>query len=639
MSAYWILENVWAFSVQFAAVAALALALARLGRGAVPGARLALLQLGLLAALCAPFLQVGSGPVLPAAMAGVSVETSQAEAPVQAPPRIRPMQLALAALAAGVALRLGWTLLGLAALARRRRRARPIGDACPAFLELRGRLGVEAELLAGPGGPVAFGLFRPAVLIPESLLAAQGEPLEAVLAHELVHLRRRDWLFVLAEELLLAVLWFHPLAWMLIREIRLTREEAVDEQAAEAVSGAAGYLEALLAVARLRLKPAAVPGAEFLRDRQIARRIETLVQQEKPMSRSLQYSLTLTSIVALVCAAWWAGSFSPLQGAPQLADVSPGASEMVSVAQGSEGLILPKQNRPRFARYSYGALISRVEGDVTLELTLDEGGNVVDARAVSGPVELRQEAVRWALDWRYDPSVQSARNVVATVSFRLPSEDPHVTFPLLALPGLLDSADFPPASLVLRSVQSADLDPPNPALQARLESYIGRSLADASLAEAIHSDIVNATEAGASYYATRAYVAPRADGAVLLVRRPSPVERAPTDRLPRVVPTEPPPISKRIRVGGAVQKERLIKQVQPEYPALARQAGIQGSVELSVILTHEGAVQAVEVLSGHPLLIPAAIEAVKQWRYRPTLLNGVPVEVETQVSINFSIAP
>jgi TonB family protein len=321
-----------------------------------------------------------------------------------------------------------------------------------------------------------------------------------------------------------------------------------------------------------------------------------------------------------------------------LPDVSPGAGEMVSIAQGSEGLILPKQNRPRFARYSYGALISRVEGDVTLELTLDEGGNVVDARAVSGPVELRQEAVRWALDWRYDPNVQSARNVVATVSFRLPPEDPHVSFPLLALPGLLDSADFPPASLVLRSVQTADLDPPNPALQARLESYIGRSLADAGVADAIHADIVNATEGGSGYYATRAYTAPRADGAVLLVRRPLAVERTPTENVP-VVRTEAPPVPKRIRIDGAVQKEKLLRQVRPEYPALARQARVQGTVELSVILTHEGAVQTVEVLSGQPLLISAAIDAVKQWRYKPTLLNGVPVEVETQVSVNFYIEP
>jgi TonB family protein len=107
---------------------------------------------------------------------------------------------------------------------------------------------------------------------------------------------------------------------------------------------------------------------------------------------------------------------------------------------------------------------------------------------------------------------------------------------------------------------------------------------------------------------------------------------------PQTAPSNLAPPIKRIRVGSAVQHARLVRQVTPLYPALARQARIQGTVHLNVSINPLGAVGVIDVLSGHPLLIPAAIEAVKQWEYRPTLLNGVPVDVETTVDVAFSLS-
>lgn len=106
---------------------------------------------------------------------------------------------------------------------------------------------------------------------------------------------------------------------------------------------------------------------------------------------------------------------------------------------------------------------------------------------------------------------------------------------------------------------------------------------------------------------------------------------------PPPVKKAPPPPPKRIRVGGAVSRANLIRQVRPVYPPLARQARIQGTVKLTAIISKTGSIEKLEVLQGHPLLIPAALTAVKQWRYRPTLLNGLPVEVVTQVDVNFTL--
>jgi len=107
---------------------------------------------------------------------------------------------------------------------------------------------------------------------------------------------------------------------------------------------------------------------------------------------------------------------------------------------------------------------------------------------------------------------------------------------------------------------------------------------------------------------------------------------------PPPVKKAPPPTPKRIRVGGSVQRANLINQPRPVYPPLARQARIQGTVKLTAIISKDGTIQKLEVLSGHPLLIPAALQAVKEWRYKPTLLNGEPVEVVTQVDVNFTLS-
>jgi protein TonB len=95
---------------------------------------------------------------------------------------------------------------------------------------------------------------------------------------------------------------------------------------------------------------------------------------------------------------------------------------------------------------------------------------------------------------------------------------------------------------------------------------------------------------------------------------------------------------KRITVGGNVQQAMLVSQPKPVYPPLARQARIQGTVRFTAIIGRDGTIQNLTMMSGHPLLVQAATDAVKQWRYKPTLLNGEPVEVVTQIDVNFTLS-
>jgi TonB family protein len=130
--------------------------------------------------------------------------------------------------------------------------------------------------------------------------------------------------------------------------------------------------------------------------------------------------------------------------------------------------------------------------------------------------------------------------------------------------------------------------------------------------------------------------------AVLPPLPPPPPKAVPTAVLPPLPPPPPPPKEEatplRIRVGGNEQQAKLIRQPHPVYPPLAKQARIQGVVKLSAIIAKDGTIQHLEVVSGHPSLIQSALEAVKQWVYQPTLLNGEPVEVVTQIDVNFTVS-
>ncbi len=134
---------------------------------------------------------------------------------------------------------------------------------------------------------------------------------------------------------------------------------------------------------------------------------------------------------------------------------------------------------------------------------------------------------------------------------------------------------------------------------------------------------------------------PVAQPAELPAAIPVPATAAPVASAP--VPTEPVPVQAApaatppapVKVSQGVVQGALIFKVNPEYPAVARAARVQGSVLMRAIIGTDGTIQRLQVISGNPLLVRSALEAVKRWRYRPYLLDGKPVEVETNITVNF----
>ncbi len=112
------------------------------------------------------------------------------------------------------------------------------------------------------------------------------------------------------------------------------------------------------------------------------------------------------------------------------------------------------------------------------------------------------------------------------------------------------------------------------------------------------------------------------------------------------LPVAPPPppapaksVVEPVRVGGSVKEPRVVKMVPPVFPPLASRAHVAGTVVLEAVVTAEGAVDRIRVVSGHPLLVQAAIDCVKRWQYEPTLLNGIPTPVVLTAKVNFHSAP
>ncbi len=581
-----LLLNLVNYSWQLAALIATGIALPLIFRLREPRSHVVYLQLLLLASVLLPVLQTWEHPVIH--LRPMPLATARIEGPL-APSGPVPwnwQDYALVLLLAGIALRFAWLALGLWRLRQYRATAKPLTLA--AIDEARRLTGSHAEIAESPAvpGPVAFGLWRPLVLLPSSVQNLSAEAQIAVVTHELLHLRRGDWLFALLEELVTAVLWFHPAIWFLIARIRLLREQAVDRAVVELASSPQPYVHALLTLSAHTPPPLA---PQFIRRHDLSVRIHNLLTEVHMSRTRLLATYSLTTALA-VTTAWLSVTTFPLQAAPQFEAASSGPEVVLRKAP----------------IYPLAAKQKKIEGTVVVEATLAEDGSVADARVLSGPQELRRAALESVLQWQFK---SGAPQSVARLD---------INFTLGTNPALnLGPANQPP-TLAAINIQDA---PPavSETLRARLASLQGQPLPPGTTAQISEMVRAVAPNLGTSFHTST-------DGQTTLT-------------ISDVSPSFPKGDGPRIRVGGNVQSAKLVHKVTPVYPPLARQARVQGTVRFAALLGKDGRVQGLFAESGHPLLVDAAMQAVREWTYQTTLLNGNPVEVLTAIDVNFTLAP
>ncbi|MEO8591725.1 MAG: M56 family metallopeptidase [Candidatus Solibacter sp.] len=678
MNSSMIWDNLVAYSLQIGLLVGLAAFVPAVLRLRLPAGRLAYWHALLGACLLLPALRPWKQNVI--TLSGYVPPTPPPAILTHTPPErfVDWIGIALLVLAGGMALRLAWLAVGLWRLSSLRRHAVPLRHETSWSVE------AEIRISDAISSPVTFGYFRPTVLLPANFDELEAPTQEAILCHEVLHVRRKDWLFTVMEEVIRSVFWFHPAIWWLLGEIGLAREQVVDREVVEMTRSREQYVDALLAIAGATPRLDLAPAPLFLRKRHLKQRVVSIMREVR-MSKTRSISSLAAGLGILAAACWLVTATFPLAAAPQMVTDGPG----VTVDAG--GSVLHRDS----IQYPAAARSKRIQGVVTVEASVDGSGNVVDTRVLSGPVELRRAAQQSVLNWHFAmDSAASTRKV--TVNFDLTGV-PEIPQPTMVATGRMaapqDAATRAAAEAQLQALRNQmteqqkqvvtqpldqaqrqqamarlnELQASMSAMQSRMGPPIaeGRRLASVDvfgLTENMKNDLTSrmGVRPGDTMTAESLARARRAamefdehiqfgtayngtDEMRLTLTMPG--ARAGVSSggvlsgVISSIPSPPDPnMPKRITIGGNVQQAKLISQAKPAYPPLAKQARISGVVHLQVIIAKDGTMQDIKVISGHPLLIPAAIEAVKNWVYQPTLLNGDPVEVSTQIDVNFTLS-
>lgn len=598
-----VLRNILAYSEQIAILIAVAAALAAALKLTAP-ARLHCFQLLLACLIALPFAQPWRIPLGKSAVTVSTVMLSEGAPAAASPKQWTPSgaEVLVGILVAGILVRL--VLLGLGML-RLRRYVENARFVPTAYAVEKERTGVWPDVFLSDElkGPVTFGLFRPVVLVPDRWMDN-----ETIAYHELMHVRRRDWAFTIVEEFVRALLWFHPAVWWLIGQIQLAREEVVDREVVQLIESRERYLNTLLAIAEAKAGLDLAPAPLFLKKRHLRQRVAALLK-EVNMSR-VRITSSLAGFTAILAMAGWMATRSfPLQAAPQSVKDAPG----VTVQQDETKLL---HRAP--VQYPQDAREKGIQGTVMVEMTLDQKGEVSDAQVLSGPQELRKAALESVLQWHYDKEMGLPAKTQVAIEFTLPAgsalASKSVTAALPANPAVIDQIDLSRVPQPLRDKVAARL-PIHVGEQLSASDWSTMRDALTSLDEHLNAGITHSSDGSATVLMIALANGGPASVGIVFDSRPG-----------------------RIRVGGNVQALNLITKVTPLYPPLAKQARVQGTVRFTAYIGKDGHIQNLELVSGHPLLVPAAQEAVKQWVYKPTLLNGDPVEVVTQIDVNFTLS-
>jgi TonB family protein len=387
---------------------------------------------------------------------------------------------------------------------------------------LRISCAVELRTSGEIGIPFTRGVFRPVIFLPDEAREWTRERLEFVLAHELAHVNRHDYLTQIPAQIGCALFWFHPLVWLAAFQMRQERERACDDMVLNLGHPAAEYAEFLLMLGRSlrRLTPAWSTSIAMAQSSQLEVRMKALLDPKinrKPLAASRVLFAAVIAIALLVPAA-------AIRATTQYA-----TGNISGTLHDPSGAVVPGAGVILISSETQTRIASRTGDDGTFSFPAVPSG-------------------RYRLEFAKPGFARTL-----TGEFELgPSRDLHQNFTL--------DLGWVSEELVVRGHRPAE-------------------------------------------------------AAAIQHHRP-----------------------RRIRVGGLVQGAKLVKIVKPAYPESAEKQGTEGTVILRAVIGTDGQILSLEPYNGAaPALVKAAMDAVGQWRYQPTLLNGVPVEVATTITVVFRL--
>ena len=319
-------------------------------------------------------------------------------------------------LCAGALARLGWLCAGALRLRQLRQRSRT-AVLTPDLEEIRSAIAPRAELrISGEvAQPAGFGLRRPVILLPERFFAMDATAQRTVACHELLHVARRDWSWILVEEVARALFWFHPAVWLLVERIQESREQLVDRLVIARMPSKRAYMTALLVFADSGR--AAAVATSLLRRRHLRSRLRKLAK-ESVMSRK---RLVWTAAV-LVCV--MGGAVAGAVAAWPLGRLIGGAAAPVQdVADGkAAGVTLPKVVSEVKPRYTPEAMTAKIEGTVTMTVVVRTDGTPSDieiTKSLDTEYGLDKQSVAALSQWRFEPGRKDGKPVPVRVTVEM----------------------------------------------------------------------------------------------------------------------------------------------------------------------------------------------------------------------------
>jgi TonB family protein len=423
------MDNIIAYCLQMAILAVSGTLLAYIFRLRVPRISLKYWQVLLLACLALPVLQKWQKQATVPTVTAVQMmemperntkEVSALPAKVNLP---IPQTIVLV-FAAGASLRILWLGLGFYRLRLLLRRSERLDRMSPGIEKAFSLLGVRARFYLSDeiDSPATFGLATPKVILPRSFPGMSEACREAILCHELLHVRRHDWAMVLIEEFIRTVFWFHPAVWWLLSRIHLAREQSVDYEVVKLTGSKQPYLDSLLEIARMHGHPKAIPVPLFLKERHLVERVALLIK-EVSMNR-LRLGLSLgAAFILLTGTVHFAAAWLPLTGAADSETNAPQNNPMRIGSSVLNARLIDKVDPiyPELARRA------RISGRVIMEVTVNEEGFVSNVEVLSGHPLLREFAVEAVEQWQYAPTLLNGIPVpvISTIEVSFPSpEDP-----------------------------------------------------------------------------------------------------------------------------------------------------------------------------------------------------------------------
>jgi TonB family protein len=700
--------NLMAWAIQAAIVVVVASPLPRLLGMWSPRVRMAYWRAVLVGCLLLPLLQPWAVREIPAAASpgapSLSVDvvgsaatpgipgSSFTENVVARASRLRWPPIGVSeVLAAGILLRLAWLGLGVITLGRLRRSARPLWPRPPSVDRAATLAETDAEFLvsATSSRPVTCGWAWPVVLVPRTFETFPEHEQTAIATHELLHVGRADWARNAVDEVVRAVLWFHPGIWYLINQIQLSREQVVDREAVRRLGTRQPYLEALLRLAKPAPRLVLTPASLFLKRAHLRQRV-TLLVKEVSMSRArLVASLAVMAVVLFIGGRLAAAAFplqqaetakpasqteqqKPVAGAPRpgmpttgsgagsgvpggvvggvrggvpggvgggvpggvgggvAGGVGDGVPGGVGGATGADGRITITQEQLAATPVSsVSGVVRRADPDAPgtsgraiVGIVIAADGSVRSATTAAG---VSREAAAAARNWQFEPGPDGRASLLG---FNL---TPGNTSGATDVPTVRIGGNVPPP------VKVRDVKPAYPE-EARQAGLQGVQILEVSVAPS--GEVLDARALRGQLGLVQAAI-----DAVLQW------EFTPWDGTERRIMTVTvnfaldPNAGGRpstwapgaLRVGGNIKPPAKFRDVKPVYPQEAQDARVQGVVIFEILVGPDGLVKDARVLRSIPLLDQAAEEAVRQWQFTPTLVNGNPVPLIMTVTVNFTL--